>query len=88
MFRQVVIATDLSKESTAFINCLGALKNYGTKRCLLLQIRLPGESLGMVNPYKATVFAEYEKILRNQKKILEKQGYDVETRVLTGFLVD
>ena len=42
----------------------------------------------MANPYKATVFVEYEKILQNQKKMLEKFGYDVETRILTGFLVN
>ena len=50
MFKQIIIATDLSKESTAFINCLGGLKAYGTKKCLLLQIRLPGEASGNGKP--------------------------------------
>ncbi len=88
MFKRLIVATDLSNDSTTFINCLGGLKAYGTKECLLLQIRVPGEALGAVNPYKATEFVEYEKIFQSQKEILEKQGYKVETRILTGFLAN
>ncbi len=85
MFKRLIIATDLSTESSAFINCLGGFKEYGAEKCLLLQFRNLGETLGVDRLYKEAVFAEYAKILQNQKEKLEKQGYAVETRILSGF---
>mgnify|MGYP001375911633 CR=1 FL=1 len=84
MFDRVIIATDLSKDSNAILSCIGALKIYGTNKCLLLQSRTAVEIFGMDNTYKAAVIAGYEESLKKQKKILEKQGYDVEVRILSG----
>jgi nucleotide-binding universal stress UspA family protein len=84
MFNRLIIATDLSKDSSALINCLGALKVYGAEKILLLQSRTAVEILGMDNTYKAAVIAGYEEFLQKQKKTLEKEGYDVETRILSG----
>jgi|GEM_PF-6003729 len=37
MFKRVIIATDLSKDSNALIGCFGRLKAYGVEKCLLVQ---------------------------------------------------
>ncbi len=88
MFKRLIIATDLSKDSKTLIDCLGALKIYGAEECILLQILSLGETIGIDDLHKTAAFTEFGKILQNQKEILEKQGYKVETGILPGFPIN
>lgn len=82
MFDRFIVATDLSPASFAVVNCLGGLKAYGAKRCLLLQC-LTLQEVGSVALSYTTAFSEG--ILTQQKGILERQGFEVEARVVPGF---
>ena len=83
MFKQLIITTDLSRDSNAFINCLGGLKLYGAEKCLLLQCLNIEGTIGINESYNSIAFSIFEKILQSQKESLEKQGYSVEIRVLS-----
>ncbi len=82
MFRRAIVATDLSPASYAVVQCLGGLKAYGVTRCLLLQCLSVQEATSVV---LADASAQLDSILLEQKEILEKTGYSVETRVVPGF---
>jgi nucleotide-binding universal stress UspA family protein len=85
MFKQLVIATDLSKDSRAVISNLEGLKNYGAQKCLLIQVLSLGETIGIDDMHKAAAYTEFGKILEIQKEMLEKQGFKVDTALLPGF---
>jgi nucleotide-binding universal stress UspA family protein len=82
MFSRIIVATDLSPASFAIVNCLGGLKVYGAKQCLLLLCLNLQEAASTALSYST---AALEDILGQQRQILEKQGFDVETRILPGF---
>lgn len=63
------------------LHCLGGLKNYGADHCLLLQCLSPQEFDSAVFAYDANVLND---ILKQQKEIVEKQGFSVETRIISG----
>jgi nucleotide-binding universal stress UspA family protein len=84
MFERLLVVTDLSKYSSAVINSLGEMKYYGAEKCLLLQCMSIGGTIGMSESYNSVAFSIFEKTLQKQKESLEKQGYAVETRVLSG----
>lgn len=85
MFRRVIVATDLSPASHAVVKCLGGLKAYGVKRCLLLQCLSVQETTSVA---LAATSAYLDDTLLEQKEILEKTGFSVETRVVPGFARD
>ena len=81
MFERIIIATDLSESSYELVSCLEGLQAYGAKECLLLQCLSFQQSVSMALSYSTSIA---EKILQDQKEILEKQGFEVETRLLPG----
>ncbi len=81
MFSKFIIATDLSPASYAVVNCIEDIKYYGAKQCLLL-LCLSWQEAGSTALSYHTDFIESH--LHQQKKILEKQGFEVETRIVTG----
>ncbi len=81
MFERMIIATDLSPASFGIVNCLGGLKIYGAQKCLLLQC-LSLQEVGSIALSYTSGFLQ--STLEQQKQILEKQGFDVETRVIPG----
>lgn len=81
MFERLIIATDLSPASYAVVNCLGGLKAFGARHCLLLQCLSLQEMSSISFSYST---APLERALAEQKKILAEQGFEVETRVVTG----
>lgn len=81
MFKRIIVATDLSDASYAVVNCLGGLKAYGAEECLLLQCLSMQESVSLALSYTTDAL---EKNLEDQKQLLEKQGFKVETRIVTG----
>ncbi len=82
MFSRFIIATDLSPASFSVVNCIGGLKAYGARECLLLQCMSFQEVSSIGLSYTTAVL---ESILKEQKLILEQQGYTVETRTVPGF---
>jgi len=85
MFDKVIIATDLSQNSDALLNCLGELKAYGTVKCLLLLC------LGLQETASIGLSGSMQRLdqsLQNQKESLEKQGFLVEARIVSGDLPD
>lgn len=82
MFSRLIVATDLSPASYAVVSCLGGLRAYGAKQCLLLQCL----TLQEVGSTALSYTTEYLKgPMGEQKAILEKQGFEVEARVVPGF---
>lgn len=81
MFKRIIVATNLSKASYSFIGCLEGLKAYGTQEILLLQFLTMQESASIALNYSTDIL---ERILSDQKEILEKQGFKVETRTVTS----
>jgi len=81
MFRRTIIATDLSSAAFAVLKNTAVLKVYGTEEILLLQC------LGQVETgsYALTYITEaLDKNLQEQKRVLEAQGFKVETRFALG----
>jgi nucleotide-binding universal stress UspA family protein len=81
MFKRNIVSTDLSQAAYALVNCLGGLKSYEAEKCLLLQCLSLQEAASLSFAYSSSVI---EESLRIQKEILEKQGYEVETRIVPG----
>jgi nucleotide-binding universal stress UspA family protein len=82
MFSRIILAMDLSLASSALINCIGGLRAYGAKHCLLLQCLSIQEVSSIAVSYTTETL---ECMLKDQKQILEQQGFTVETKVLPGF---
>ena len=82
MFSRFIIATDLSLASSVVINCIGGLRAYGAKHCLLLQCLSIQEASSIAASYTT---AQIECMLKDHKQVLEQQGFSVETKVLPGF---
>ena len=87
MFKRVIIATDLSKDSNALIGCFGRLKAYGVEKCLLVQFHSVDEVVTIAQTYNEAILSEFGKILQDQKKTLESEGFAVETKILSGYSV-
>jgi nucleotide-binding universal stress UspA family protein len=81
-FDRFIIATDLSPASFAVVNCIGGMKIHGARKCLLLQCLSIQEVSSIALSYTTALL---ENMLKEQKQILEKQGFEVETRVVPGF---
>lgn len=81
MFKEFIVATDLSPASQAVVSCLSGLKDYGAENCLLLQCLSFADAASSAFSYDAEKLAE---LLKIQKDILEKQGFNVEVRSVVG----
>jgi nucleotide-binding universal stress UspA family protein len=82
MFEHIVVATDLSPASFGVVNCLGGLRVYSARHCLLLQCLNFQQAASTALSYTT---APLERILGQQKELLQTQGFEVETRVVPGF---
>lgn len=81
MFEKIIVATDLSSTAFAVVRDLSGMRAFGAKKCLLLEcLSLP--QVGSVGLYYT--YSVLEKSLKEQADLLEKQGFDVETRVIFG----
>ncbi len=81
MFKRFIVATDLSPASFAVVNCLYELQSFGAKDCLLLQCLSFRDAASAALSYNIDQFKE---MLDEQKNILEKQGFTVEARTISG----
>lgn len=82
MFKSLIVATDLSPASFAVVSCLGSLRAYGIERCLLVQCLSLQDVAATALSYTTQ---HLESMLVEQKSILERAGFAVETRVVPGF---
>lgn len=82
MFSRLIVATDLSPASFAVVDCLGALRAYGAKHCLLLQCLNAQEAISTALSYST---AALDAVLAQEQASLEKQGFEVQTRIVPGF---
>jgi len=85
MFEKFILATDISKDFSVLMSCAGALKAFGAKKCLLIQFRDLSEIIDFSGIYSDELLYEYEKTLARQKLEIEKEGLEVEARILPGF---
>jgi nucleotide-binding universal stress UspA family protein len=81
MFKRFVVATDLSPASFAVVNCLGELKAFGGEQCLLLQCLTYSDATSAALSYSTEGL---ERMLNEQKSILEAQDFKVEVRIVVG----
>ncbi len=81
MFKKIIIATDLSSAAFAVLKDIGKLKAYGAEEILLLQCLGRRESGSFALTY---ITEALDKNLQEQRRILEAQGFKVETRVVFG----
>lgn len=82
MFKRIIVGTDLSPASMAVANCLGGLKDYGARHCLLMQCLSLQEATSVGLSYSSEILHE---ALKEQKAAIEEQGFTVETRIVPGF---
>lgn len=85
MFEKFIVVTDISKDFSISMSCIGGLKTFGAKKCLLVQFRDLNEIIDFSGIYSNELLYEYEKTLVRQKREIEKEGFEVETRILPGF---
>ena len=81
MFNRFIVATDLCPASFAMVHCLGNLKEYGARHCLLLQCLSAQEVDSVFYAYDTKIL---NSILIRQREILKNQGFSVETRIVSG----
>jgi len=82
MFGRFIVCTDLSLDAVAVVKCIGGLRVYGAQQCLLLQC------LGFLDVTSAAASystSQIDDLRKEQKQILQQQGFRVDTRVLPGF---
>lgn len=82
MFERFIVATDLSPASDAVVSCLAGLRALGARHALLLQCLDMREAASVALSYTTAMLDDY---LARQKAALEKQGFEVETRIVPGF---
>lgn len=81
MFDKTIIVSEISPASDDMIKCMEGLKTLGVKKCLVVQYFNPGEIEVGVSEYLRDIFQEN---LRKQEAVLKTQGFEVETRIVTG----
>ena len=77
----MIVATDVSSASNETVCCLGALKFLGIEKAILTQCMSMGTAASVAFSYSGTTVKHS---LESEKKILEEQGFQVNTEVITG----
>lgn len=83
MFDKIVVASEISKDELEVIKRLKGLKKLGASKCLLLQCIEPHETTTKISSFIEEVF---KSMLEKEKDMLLDQGYEVETRVVSGIM--
>ncbi len=82
MFERFIVATDLSPAPDAVVGCLAGLRTLGARHALLLQCLDMQQAASVTLSYTTAILDDY---LTRQKKVLEAQGFKVETSIVPGF---
>lgn len=85
MFEKMLVISEISLHSEEVLKTLKGLYELGTRRCILLHCVNPYESNKppYVNEFGDSIIKEN---LAKQKIALEKSGFEVETRIVYGFV--
>ncbi|WP_186843424.1 universal stress protein [Acetobacterium fimetarium] len=83
MFSRIVIASEMSPAAFSMLHCLERMKGLGVKECLLVQCLDPHDLDAKISSFYTAIIEEN---LSQQKALLEKMGYTVNTRVATGYI--
>lgn len=83
MFARMIIASEISSVALEVLNRLEGLRKLGAKECLLVQCINPHSVDATISNFYTSIL---EQNLAQQKEVLEKEGYAVETRVVTGLM--
>ena len=83
MIEKMVVASEIMPNADEMFRYLGGLQKLGAKKCILVQCMNPKETTQEVTVFLDTIMEEN---LQSQKKILEEQGFQVETRIRNGFI--
>jgi len=86
MFSKIVIALEMTSDTDEILKCIKSLRNLGAKECLLVQCFNPSVNDAATSSYYSDLFSIIEESLIKQKAILEGYGYQVETRIASGFI--
>ncbi|MDK2962315.1 MAG: hypothetical protein PWP20_1441 [Eubacteriaceae bacterium] len=81
MFKRMMIASELTMDSFEIFDRVEDLKILGTDECILLQCVSSAETNIDIASYMQKIVSEN---LEKQKNILVEQGFQVETKILTG----
>ena len=81
MINKFIITTDLSPPSYAILNCVGSLRHFGASECLLLLCLSRQEMASIALSYTT---APLDSMLKEQKDIVQKQGFNVTTRIVSS----
>ncbi|MGB5824788.1 MAG: universal stress protein [Proteocatella sp.] len=81
MFSKIILASEPSKGAMDVVRCMKDLKKFGAKKCLVLQCFNQEDINATISLF---ILNLYEENLRKQKEILLEQGYEVETRLISG----
>ncbi|MFN2357769.1 MAG: universal stress protein [Desulfotignum sp.] len=81
MFKNFIVATDISPASFAVVESLSGLTAYGAEQCLLLQCLSFGDAASTALSYDVEPLKQ---MLNEQKEILQKDGFVVEARTVYG----
>lgn len=87
MFEKMLVISEISLNSDGVLNTLKGLYNLGTRRCILLHCVNPYEARA-TKPSYVTEFGDsiIKENLEKQKATLESEGFEVETRIVYGFV--
>jgi nucleotide-binding universal stress UspA family protein len=81
MFSKIIIATDLSEASMEIVRCTHGLLSLGTKEIFLVNCIKLWEAVSMAYTMSLDKLKE---MLKEQKKILIKQGFKTNSEVVSG----
>lgn len=82
MFERFILGTDLSPATFAVARCIGGLREYGAKQCLLVHCVSPKLGAAMALSYKAP--EAYTAELESQRQLLIELGFTVDSRTEFG----
>jgi nucleotide-binding universal stress UspA family protein len=83
MFKRIIIASETSPDALYVLKQIKSLQKLGTKECLLLQCLQPFEIKATISPHFNAILEEN---LKKQKEILLEEGFEVQTRVVSGHI--
>lgn len=87
MFEKMLVISEISLNSDGVLKTLKELYNFGTRRCILLHCVNPYESRAnkpsYVTDYGDAIIKEN---LEKQKAVLQEEGFEVETRIVYGYV--
>lgn len=84
MFEKFIVSSEVSEDSLALMRCVGSLKAYGAKKCLLIQFRTVEEVIDYTRGKATFPTQKYDDFFDENAKVLEEEGFEVETRLLAG----